>query len=68
LDPFSHPDPCLEVDLRWNRDTDDGDALSDHLDTFLAAVPSKAPPIGTESSKGEHVDIPSPSARAIIAP
>ncbi|KAF1814161.1 UPF0103-domain-containing protein [Eremomyces bilateralis CBS 781.70] len=45
-----------------------GPGLSAQLDRFLDAVPASTTPIGTESSKGAPVSIPSSGARAIIAP
>ena len=37
------------------------------MDGYLAAVPARTPGIGAESSKAE-VSIPTPKARAVIAP
>lgn len=42
--------------------------LSKQLDGWLDAVPSSTLPIGTESLKAGDVSIPTPKARAIIAP
>ncbi|KAF2279368.1 UPF0103-domain-containing protein [Westerdykella ornata] len=48
--------------------TADKAELSQQLDTWLAAVPSSTTPIGTVSSQNGPVAIPTPGARAIIAP
>ncbi|KAF2254476.1 UPF0103-domain-containing protein [Trematosphaeria pertusa] len=48
--------------------TDDEAVLSRELDRWLSQVPSSTTPIGTESSQGGAVSIPTPNARAIIAP
>ncbi|RMZ69358.1 duf52 domain [Pyrenophora seminiperda CCB06] len=42
--------------------------LSQQLDGWLAGVPSSTTPIGTASSQEGPVSIPTPNARAIIAP
>ena len=42
--------------------------LSRELDEWLDAVPAQTKCIGAVSSKGNPVDLPSPGARAIIAP
>ncbi|KAF2132187.1 UPF0103-domain-containing protein [Dothidotthia symphoricarpi CBS 119687] len=48
--------------------TDNGQLLSQQLDGWLAAVPSSTTPIGSASSQQGQVSIPTPNARAIIAP
>ncbi|KAL5114966.1 hypothetical protein ACEQ8H_007139 [Pleosporales sp. CAS-2024a] len=48
--------------------TANGKQLSQQLDGWLAAVPSSTTPIGTASSQQGAVAIPTPHARAIIAP
>ncbi|KAH7406316.1 MEMO1 family [Phaeosphaeria sp. MPI-PUGE-AT-0046c] len=48
--------------------TDNGKQLSQQLDDWLDAVPSSTTPIGTTSSQQGNVSIPTPNARAIIAP
>lgn len=48
--------------------TDNGPVLSQQLDSWLEAVPSSTTPIGAASSQQGHVSIPTPNARAIIAP
>ncbi|KAF1937330.1 UPF0103-domain-containing protein [Clathrospora elynae] len=45
-----------------------GPLLSQQLDGWLGAVPSSTTPIGTASSQQGPVSIPTPTARAIIAP
>jgi hypothetical protein len=48
--------------------TDNGKQLSQQLDGWLEAVPSSTTPIGSTSSQQGDVSIPTPNARAIIAP
>lgn len=48
--------------------TDKGPRLSQQLDGWLEAVPGRATPIGTASSQQGQIPIPTPDARAIIAP
>ncbi|KAJ4374323.1 hypothetical protein N0V83_003064 [Neocucurbitaria cava] len=48
--------------------TDHGQLLSQQLDNWLGAVPGSTTPIGSASSQQGHVSIPTPNARAIIAP
>ncbi|EMD65891.1 hypothetical protein GGP41_010670 [Bipolaris sorokiniana] len=48
--------------------TDNGQLLSQQLDGWLGAVPASTTPIGSASSQKGQVSIPTPSARAIIAP
>ena len=48
--------------------TDNGPLLSQQLDGWLEAVPSSTTPIGAASSQQGQVSIPTPIARAIIAP
>lgn len=48
--------------------TDDGSTLSHQLDDWLAQVPSSTLPIGSASSREGTVALPTPNARAIIAP
>ena len=48
--------------------TDNGQLLSQQLDGWLEAVPSSTTPIGSASSQQGQVSIPTPNARAIIAP
>ncbi|KAH3948901.1 hypothetical protein HBI56_002020 [Parastagonospora nodorum] len=48
--------------------TSNGKQLSQQLDGWLEAVPSFTTPIGTASSEQGDVSIPTPNARAIIAP
>ncbi|CBX94676.1 hypothetical protein IAQ61_009360 [Plenodomus lingam] len=48
--------------------SDNKELLSRQLDGWLEAVPSPARPIGTSSSQQGEVSIPTPNARAIIAP
>jgi predicted class III extradiol MEMO1 family dioxygenase len=48
--------------------TDDGQQLSQQLDGWLDAVPGSTTPIGAASSQQGQVAIPTPDARAIIAP
>jgi predicted class III extradiol MEMO1 family dioxygenase len=48
--------------------TANGNQLSQQLDGWLHAVPSSTTPIGTASSHEGDVAIPTPDARAIIAP
>ncbi|KAI8938713.1 hypothetical protein NX059_004581 [Plenodomus lindquistii] len=48
--------------------SDSKQQLSQQLDAWLDAVPSSTTPIGTTSSQQGDVSIPTPNARAIIAP
>jgi predicted class III extradiol MEMO1 family dioxygenase len=48
--------------------TANGQQLSQQLDGWLEAVPSSTTPIGSASSQQGEVSIPTPNARAIIAP
>ncbi|KAF2818761.1 UPF0103-domain-containing protein [Ophiobolus disseminans] len=48
--------------------TDNGQQLSRQLDSWLEAVSSSTTPIGSTSSQQGAVSIPTPNARAIIAP
>lgn len=48
--------------------TDKGQLLSQQLDAWLEAVPAFTTPIGSASSQRGQVSIPTPNARAIIAP
>ncbi|KAF2027010.1 UPF0103-domain-containing protein [Setomelanomma holmii] len=48
--------------------TDNGRLLSQQLNGWLEAVPSSSTPIGSTSSQQGDISIPTPSARAIIAP
>ncbi|KAF1842238.1 UPF0103-domain-containing protein [Cucurbitaria berberidis CBS 394.84] len=48
--------------------TDNGQLLSQQLDGWLGAVPSSTTPIASSSSQQGQIRIPSPHARAIIAP
>lgn len=48
--------------------TNKGKLLSQQLDGWLGEVPSTTTPIGTKSAEQGDVEIPTPHARAIIAP
>ncbi|KAH8726925.1 MEMO1 family [Phaeosphaeriaceae sp. PMI808] len=48
--------------------TENGQLLSQQLDGWLGAVPSSTTPIGSASSQQGQVTLPTPNARAIIAP
>jgi hypothetical protein len=48
--------------------TDNGQLLSQQLDAWLDAVPSSTTPIGSASAQRGDVALPTPHARAIIAP
>jgi hypothetical protein len=48
--------------------TDNRQQLSQQLDGWLEAVPGSTTPIGSASSQQGPISIPTPNARAIIAP
>ncbi|KAH8639178.1 upf0103-like protein [Alternaria alternata] len=48
--------------------TDNKQLLSQQLDGWLGEVPESTTPIGSASSQQDQVSIPTPHARAIIAP